>query len=179
MIAPLALISLCLALGGTAGFAQNVTPSVKIGNHEIRLGLAADEVIGSLQKDYAVQPDSNSPAHKWFVSAGKNTIPIGVVCVKANVIVGVQYMLKGRESNSAQDIFDDLFEAASKLSDEGRSACTLTTWSGYVGEASLTKAGISFNCGAYQLDPRRIEISGSSGHDATGYMLWESLGVTD
>jgi hypothetical protein len=172
-------LPLFLAVCCTAGFAQAVTPSIKIGDHEITVGLPADRVIASLQNDYAVQPDRSTPPRKWVVSAGKDTIPIGVVYARGNTVTGIQYMLKGRETDSAQDVFDVLFEAVSKLSAEGRNTCALTTWSGYVAEASLNKAGISFNCGVYQLDLRRIQITGADTKTATGCMLWESLGATD
>jgi hypothetical protein len=144
------------------------------------MGLFADQVIASLRRDYAVvQADQSALVHKWLVSARPDTLPIGVLYAKGNTIIGVEYFLKGRESDSAQDLFDDLFESVSKLSAETHNRCTLTTWSGYVAEASLNKAGISFNCGVYQLDLKRIQVSAPDGKTATGYMLWEELGVTD
>lgn len=176
-------LSLFLAVCVAPGIAQTVKPSIEIGTHKITIGLAADQVIAALQRDYAVQPGQGTGegvvVHKWLVSAGKNTVPIGVVYARGNSISGVEYMLKGRESDSAQDIFDDLYQAASKLSAEGQARCAIETWSGYVAEASLNKAGITFSCGAYQVDFRRIEITEGSGKSITGYMVWESLGITD
>ena len=178
------LLLLTLALCCAAGRAQTVIPYIKIGTHEITIGLPADQVIAALQSDYAVQPGQDIGkgiyvVHKWLVSAQKNTMPIGVIYVQGKSVSGVEYMLKGRESDSAQDIFDDLFEVVSKLSAEGRSRCAIGTWSGYVAEASLNKAGITFNCGGYQIDLRRIEITAQEGRSATGYMVWESLGTAD
>jgi hypothetical protein len=140
-----------LSLGSKIALAKAATPSVKIGRHEITLGLPADKLIAELQQDYAVESENTDQSHKWFVSAGKNTIPIGVVYARGNAVTGVEYMLRGRETNSPQDLFDALFEAAAKLSEEGRNTCAITTWSGYVADASLTKAGISF--GVWGLPP--------------------------
>jgi hypothetical protein len=165
--------------------AQTLAPTIKIGTLEITVGLPADQTIAALQRDYAVQPAQDiiegpgKVVHEWLVSAEKNTEPIGVVYARANSVSGVEYMLKGRESDSAQDVFDTLFEAASKLSAEGHNKCALTTWSGYVAEASLTKAGISFDCGVYQLDLKRIQIDVQGEKSATGFELWESIGVAN
>ena len=179
MKAPRSLLPLFLAVCSSAGFAQAVPPSIKIGDHEITVGSPADKVIASLQKDYALEPDGSTPPRKWVVSAGKYTIPIGVVYARGNTVIGIEYMLNERELDSAQEVFDALYGAASKLSAESKNSCALTTWSGYVPSPSLNKAGISFNCGVYQLELKRIQVSGTDGKTATGYMVWESLGTTD
>jgi hypothetical protein len=171
----LILLAVCLGTGS----AQTAPPAIKIGTHDIALGLPADEVIAALAKDYSVQANQDSPTRRWSVSPGKFFQPIATVYAKGNSIVGVQYMLRGRESNSAQDVFDDLYEAASKLSAEGHSACKLTTWAGYVAESSSAKVGISFNCGVYQIDLRRVQITSLDGKVTTGYAIWESLGLTE
>lgn len=171
----LVLLAVCLARGS----AQSASPEIRIGSHTIALGVPVDGVIASLEKDYSVQPDQQAPTRSWSVSLGRFFQPIGTIYARGNSVVGVQFMLKGRESNSAQDLFDDLYEAASKLSAEGHSACRLTTWAGYVAESSSNKVGISFNCGVYQIDLRRIQNTGSDGKVSTGYAIWESLGVTE
>jgi hypothetical protein len=161
---------------GAAG--QTVVPSVEFGKLRIALGLPADKTVAALQQDYAIHSDESAPLHKWVVSKKKDTFPIGVVYANGNSVVGIQYMLQERETNSTQDVFDALFGVASKLSSEGRNTCAVTNWSGYVPSASLNKAGVSFDCGAYHVELKRIQIT-TDGQTTTGYMVWESLGATD
>ena len=102
-------LSLILGAYSVAGFAQAAKPSIKIGNHEIMIGLPADEVIASLRNDYYAQPDQSTTPHKRLISVQKNTLPIAAVYAKGNAVVGVGYMLRGRESDSAQEVLDALY----------------------------------------------------------------------
>jgi hypothetical protein len=89
-------------------------------------------------------------------------------------------MLFEREIDSPQDIFNALFDAWLKLSDEGRNTCVVTTWTGYLpGAASLSKAAVHLSCGAYRISLLRNEFKSIDGEAVAGYSAWEEFGTTD
>jgi hypothetical protein len=162
------------------GLGQPKQPFIKIGNSEITLGMPADKILALLRQDFTVICyHEDAPVQEWLVSAGKNTLPFGTVYVKANKVFGVDHLLLGREVVSSEDIFDALFAASLKLSNEGQNTCVVTTWTGYLPDPRLSKASILLNCGVYRISLLRNEFKGSDGKDLTGYLAREELGTTD
>lgn len=168
------LIGLLLALDGASALSQTKQASVEIGGHEIALGMPADQVVGALRENWRVEAGGKPPIHEWLVSDGnEHKLPFGLVYAKGNVVVGVEYLLFTRELISAQDVFDALFEASLKISQERRNNCVVTTWTGYT-SPGLDKSAINFTCGAYRIRLQRNQFQG-----AASYMVWEELGTTD
>ncbi len=179
---PARIMLFCLvgALVGVPGVGQTKQPSVKIGSHEMTLGMQADKLVALLLKDYNVSPSDEAPLRLWLVSKAKDTETLGIIYARGNNVVGIKHLLLEREIDSSQDIFDALFDAASRLPDEGRNTCVVTTWTGYLpGAASLSKAAIHLSCGAYGISLLRNEFKGADGKEVAGYLAWEEIGTTD
>ena len=175
------LFSLLGILVAVPGLCQTNKPFIKIGNYEITLGMSSDKLLSLLRQDYVVMPyHEDTPVRGWFVSTEKNALPLGTIYIKDNAVVGVDHLLLDRDLTSSQDIFDALFAAASKLSDEGRNTCVATTWTGYVpAPPSLSKAAVLLNCGAYRMSLLRNEFKTVDGKAAAAYLAREELGTTD
>jgi len=176
------LFCLLGALVGVPGLGQTKQPSIKIGSHEITLGMQADKLVASLRPDYTVSPVEETPLRQWFVSMGteKDALSVGIIYARGNTVVGVKHSLLERDIGSPQDIFDALFDAASRLPDEGRNTCVVTTWTGYLPKAaSLSKAAIYLSCGAYRISLLRNEFKSVDGKEVAGYLAWEEIGRTD
>ena len=156
---------------------QTTQPSIKVGDLDVKLGVPADGVVAALQKGYSVQFNDKSPANKWYVSTEKNGMPFAVIYARGNSVAGVESLVGNREVNSAQDIFDALFTATSKLYTEGRNSCAVAPSTEYSG--GLSKAVVFLTCGVYQFRLQRNEFKSNDGQVYTGYMVWESLGSTD
>jgi hypothetical protein len=165
------------------GLGQTAQPFIKIGNYEITLGMSADKVLASLRQDYTLMPlHEDTPVREWFVSAGKNaeTLTLGSIYVKGNIVVGVDHVLLDREVDTSQDMFDALFAASSKLSDEARNTCVVTRWTAYLpAPTSLSKAVVYLNCGTYRISLLRNEFKTADGKAHDAYLAREELGTTD
>lgn len=164
-----------------SGLGQPKQPFIKIGNYEITLGMSADKLLALLRETYVVTPyHEDTPVREWFVSTDKNALAVGTIYVKGNTVVGVDHLLLDRDVDSSQDIFDALFAASLKLSNEGRNTCVVTTWTGYLPDPpSLSKASILLNCGVYRISLLRNEFKASDGKALAEYLAREELGTTD
>jgi hypothetical protein len=96
------VLSLFFAACCAIGLAQAVVPSITVRSTERKLGMAADSVIATLQRSYAVQSDDKSTAHSWYVSTGKNAMPFAGLYVRSNSIVGIEYLVTERETSDIQ-----------------------------------------------------------------------------
>jgi hypothetical protein len=165
------------------GMSQTKQPFIKIGNCEITVGMSADKLLALLRQDYTLTPlHDDTPVREWFVSAGKNTetLTLGSIYVKGNIVVGVDHLLLDREVDTSQDMFDALFAASSKVSDEGRNTCVVTRWASYMpAPTSLSKAVVYLNCGTYRISLLRNEFKTSDGTAHASYLAREELGTTD
>lgn len=178
MKASLSVLPLFLATCCHAGHAQPRTPSITVHGTEIRLGAPSGGVIAVFQRNYVVQPDGKSPVQGWYVSTNKNSLPFVSLYVKGNSIVGIEYLVTERETDSAQEVFAALYSAISKLSSEGRNTCSVSNSTDYV-PPNLSKSAVFFSCGVYQLRLQRNEFQTADGRTLLGFMVWESLGNTD
>lgn len=182
---PARVVLFCLLGRVVAVPGQNQTkqPFIKIGNYEITLGMSADKLLAMLRQDYTLTPlHEDTPVREWFVSAGKNTetLTLGSIYVKGNIVVGVDHLLLDREVDTSQDMFDALFAASSKLSDEGRNTCVVRRWTDYLpAPTSLSKAVVYLKCGTYRISLLRNEFKTSDGKAHAGYLAREELGTTD
>ena len=156
--------------------------SLKIGGHEVTLGMPAEKLILSLQGDYdvrPVKPEAGSDLHEWLISksgSGQAVMPLATIYSKDNMVVGVRL---GSESESSQEIFDALFGAISKLSGTGDDLCFVATGTDYLPEpVALNKAEVSLKCGPYLIILLRNEFKGASGTSVAGYIVSETIGIT-
>jgi hypothetical protein len=176
----LLLLMLAFELGMVCLRGQTIPPHVEIGDHEIMLGKPADKLVTALQQTYTLRyyQDEKSGLRQWIVTRGngRDTTFFGTLYAKGNTIVGVE---SERETNTPQDMFDYLFGASSKFSDERRNVCETSTWNGYLtGPMTVSKASVSFTCGAYRLNLLRNEFT-ADGQLVAGYVFSVSLGTTE
>lgn len=149
--------------------------SITIGSSEITVGSPAPQTIATLQENFTVDGgEGTSPVRQWFVQTTEKPHQIiGILYVKKNVIVGVEHLVSARSLISAEDAFNALYEASSKLSsDKARIACAISPWTNY-NPAGLSVAGIQFDCGLYRIRFIRRQFK-----DTTGVEVWEDLGAT-
>jgi hypothetical protein len=179
-----ALFAICI-VGASFTQVQGQTrpPSVELGGVNITIGMPADKLLATLRGKYTVLvSEDKPPLHRWLVSNGsvKDNEPFGVVNVRANTVIGISKLLLEHATDSAQGIFDALFDASSKLEVEGRNRCTATTSTGYVpGPATLNNAAVSFACEPYRLIIIRNALTTTDDKPLVGYRIYEKLGATD
>jgi len=169
------LILVLLASQAQQALCQIKPPAITIGSSEIALGTSAPRTIAALQEKFKVDGgEGDSPVRQWYVQeTEKPNEIIGILYVKSNVIVGVEHLVHQR-LNSAEDVFNALYEVSSKLSsDKARTACAISTWTHY-DPTGLSVAGIHVDCGPY-----RIRLVHEQIDDAKGVRVWEDLGTTN
>jgi hypothetical protein len=171
-------VLLALVVGCCPGIAQTGTPFITLGSTQIRLGEQAAKAIADLQKDYVVQSESKTPIREWIVSARRDSIPMLTIFSKGDRIVGAQRLVGDRELSSAQEVFDSLYATADKVSSENRNRCSVGTFTDYVSGTGLSKAALTFDCGAYVFRLQRNQMTGDDGRVLIGYMVWEEFGST-
>jgi len=159
---------------------QSAEPSVLLGSHKIRLGVAADKLFATLEPDFMVQTVKTADGSHTLLWVGhdKMDLPVGEIYAKGNVVVGVDYLLSGREIHTAQEVFSSMYAAASKLSDEGRNTCTVTNNTTTV-PPDLSKSAVFFSCGVYEVRLQRNDFQAKDGNTLTSFMVWVTLGNTD
>jgi hypothetical protein len=179
-LARIVLLCTLAVLASVSVLGQTKQPYIKIGSHEVNLGMPTDKLVTLLLRDYKVSPSDEAPVRLWFVSTAKDTETLGIIYSKGNTVVGIKHLLLERDTDSPQDIFDALFAASSRLSNEGRNTCVVTTGTAYLpGEVGLSKATVQFSCGAYRIILLRNEFKGARGNEVAGYSVWEEIGSTD
>jgi hypothetical protein len=99
-----------------------------------------------------------------------------VIFSRGDEIVGAQLLVGGDELSSAQEVFDSLYAVANKVSNENRNRCSVGTITDYV--SGLSKASLTFDCGAYVLRLQRNQLTAKDGRVPTGYLVWEAFGFT-
>jgi hypothetical protein len=157
-------------------------PSVSLGPIKITLGAPEDKTLAQLRQLYQnvnLETDPGAPIRQWVVASGKErySSPKVDVYAKNNRIVGAEY---SQDIVSTDDAFDALFALSSKLSDEGRKTCQISTWTGYMPAQpglSLNKASVALECGAYQITLLRNQFKDYNGQLVSGYILFESCGA--
>lgn len=175
-------LSMCFVAGTLANHAQAPTPSVSLGDVRIVMDSPEDKTIAALRQrfqnvDLATEP--NAPIRQWMIAFGKErwSSPEVDVYAKDNRVIGAQL---SQEILSMDEAFDALFREASKLADERRASCRVLTWTSYLPSQpgpGLSKASVSWDCGAYQLTLLRNQFKDSSEKLISGYMLLESFGT--
>ena len=169
----------CLVVFAFTCHAQQPMPSVSLGNIKVTLGALEDKTIAQFQQKYQnvnLESEPSAPIRKWMVASGKerNSSPSVSIFAKNNRIIGAEFL---QEIVSTDDAFDALFALASKLSDEGRKACQISTWTGYFPDVGLSKASVALECGAYQVTLLRNQFKNTTGQLVSGYLLLESFGT--
>lgn len=172
----------CSAAGTLATHAQQPMPSVSLGTTRIMMGAPEDKTIAQLRQSYQnvdLATEPTAPIRQWMIASGKErySSPEVDVYAKSNRIVGAQL---SQEIVSTDDAFDALFAIASKLTDEGRTTCHISTWTGYLPSQpgpSLSKASVAMECSVYQVTLLRNQFKDSNGRLVSGYLLLESFGT--
>jgi len=171
------LIGSLLAMDCRLVLGQTKVASVKIGTHEISVGMPADRTIAALREDFKVEPLPDTPPlsfadRHWMVLNKKDLAFLAFIYTNGNTVVAFEHQLFERDLKSGQDIFNALFETSSKLSREARNTCVVTTWTDYKTTLGLglSKAEIIFNCGAYRIRLQRTEFDGH-----TAFMVYEMV----
>jgi hypothetical protein len=154
-------------------------PSVSLGSVKVTLGTQEDKTIAQFQQKYQnvnLVTEPSAPIREWMIASGKErySSPNVDVYAKNNRIIGAQF---SQEIVSTDAAFDSLFTIASKLSDEGRTTCQISTGTGYLPDAGLSKASVALECGVYQVTLLRNQFKDSTGQLISGYLLLESFGT--
>jgi len=173
-------LSVCIVVYALATNAQQPMPSVRLGITKVTMGAPEDKTIAQLKQTYQnvnLESESSAPIRQWIIASGKemDSSPSVEVYAKNNRIIGAEF---SQEIVSTDDAFDALFALASKLSDEGRKTCQISTWTGYFPDkVSLSKATVALECGVYQVILLKNQFKNSTGQLVSGYMLLESFGT--
>jgi hypothetical protein len=176
------VLSVCLVVCTLAAHAQQPMPSVSLGITKVTMGAPEDKTIAQLKRTYQnvnLESEPSAPIRQWIIASGKErySSPSVTIYAKNNRIIGAEF---SQEIVSTDDAFDAIFALASRLSDEGRKACQISTWTGYSPipqGPSLSKATVALECGAYQVTLLRNQFKDSNGQLVSGYTLFESFGT--
>jgi hypothetical protein len=176
------VLSVCLVFYALSTHAQQPMPSVGLGITKVTMGAPEDKTIAQLKQTYQnvnLESEPSAPIRQWIIASGKErySSPSVSIYAKNNRIVGAEF---SQEIVSTDEAFDALFALASKLSDEGRKTCQISTWTGYSPipqGPSLSKATVALECGAYQVTLLRNQFKDSNGQLVSGYTLFESFGT--
>ena len=154
-------------------------PSVSLGITKVTMGAQEDKTIAQLKQTYQnvnLESEPSSPIRQWIIASGKEiySSPSVNIYARNNRIIGAEF---SQEIVSTDDAFDALFGLASKLSDEGRKTCQISTWTGYFPNFGLSKASVALECGVYQVTLLRNQFKDTTGQLVSGYVLLESFGT--
>ena len=163
----------------SALFGETQPGELAIGETKIALGMSADRAVAALRGHFEVDAASENPIHQWFViTQEKPQEMVGVICVKQNAVVGIEHLIFSQSLRSTEDMFGALYDAASRLSENKRNACELSTWTKY-DPIGVRIAGVHIHCGVYGLRLVRDQYKSDNDNlSGTGYSLWEDLGNT-
>jgi hypothetical protein len=153
---------LVIALSSTMGSAQSAAPSLTLGSHVLKIGMAESEVLEELGSDLILRAASkvvgpgpelsaSTPAEStWVVE--KNLA--GMLVVLGQVSFADHQLLSASrnlevKSTSARSLFYALDLASRNLEEEGFTDCRLTTVRGNytVDKGSVSAKQINLNCG--------------------------------
>lgn len=169
-----------LALTCITGLSQTNRPSLRIGTHEITLGMPADAALAVLRQDFEVYPtsrDSQEP-HKrqWTVFIKKPATRVGEVYADEKSVIGVTHLVFEKELKSAQDVFEALY----KLSTEhAQTACRLSEWTAYTPGVHASSAVVLFACGEFRIRLVRSHFTSDNAGESNepDFEVWEDLGI--
>ncbi len=156
------LVALAIALSPVAGSAQSASPSLTIGSHVLKIGMAESEVLEQLGSDLILRTASKvvgpgpeletaaAPDSTWTVEknlAGMFVV-LGQISFANHKLLSVSRNLEVK-STSSRTLFYALDLASRNLEEEGFTNCQLTTVRGSypVDKGSVSAKQINLNCG--------------------------------
>jgi len=173
-------IGLLLALNGVPALSQTKPLSIQVGGHEVYLGMPVAQVVSDLSaENFRVQAeaaDAKLPLRAWWIwgpPAGDWAYTFAVIYARSNTVVGVDH--RTSEVETTHDVFNALFGAASKLSQQGRNPCNIGPRSNYLSNGNV--AGVQLDCGGFHIELTRTEFTDDKGKLITTYEVWESIGT--
>jgi hypothetical protein len=142
--------------------------------------MSAEQVVNSLREDFKIEDVVEPTVHRWVIeNKTKPNEIIGFLYANKKTIEGVEHLVFSKNLESAEDVFNALYEVSSKLSRKTKSPCLVNTWTNY-NPVGLSVAGVHLICGPYRYRLVREQYKNDRENLSAGSVeIWEDVGATN